>query len=325
MIIASKTAGAVKISIMGELTGETAWSYSDSAVLSAVLAEAAGARVELWVSSPGGSLDVGMAMRAQLEAYSGQIEIHTCGIVASAATLLLCLPNVVTYAHRGSVFMLHRARMRTEGSAEELRKDAGVLDVCDDELIKIYQLRIDRDAAQLQNMLEATTWLSSEDAVSLGLVTRVVENESEGFVAQPENVEPTRPAEPEEISEAVSARLTPRIQALETGLVTMSSNGEKRVKAITDAAEKAVSGIASASEAGADKIIQAGAQAVAGLRDELKAVQDELSSVREAYAKQAEKYKDLDEAISRAYGLCGGDLSFSKHDRQVKQEFKLDI
>lgn len=325
MIIASKTAGAVKISIMGELSGETAWSYSDSTVLSAVLAEAAGARVELWVSSPGGSLDVGMAMRAQLEAYSGEIEIHTCGIVASAATLLLCLPNVVVKAHRGSVFMLHTTRMRTEGSAEELRKDAGVLDVCDDELIKIYQLRIDRDAAEIQNMLEATTWLSSEDAVSLGLVTEVVENASEGFVAEPENVEPTRPAEPEEMYEAVSARLTPRIEALETGLVTMSSNGEKRAKAITDAAEKAVSGIASAAEAGADKIIQAGAQAVAGLSDELKAVREELASVREAYAKQAEKYKDLDEAISRAYGLCGGDLSFSKHDRQVKQEFKLDI
>lgn len=325
MIIASKTAGAVKISIMGELSGETVWSYSDSTVLSAVLAEAAGARVELWVSSPGGSLDAGMAMRAQLEAYSGEIEIHTCGIVASAATLLLCLPNVVVKAHRGSVFMLHMTRMRTEGSAEELRKDAGVLDVCDDELIKIYQLRIDRDAAELQNMLEATTWLSSEDAVSLGLVTEVVENASEGFVAEPENVEPTRPAEPEEISEAVSARLTPRIEALETGLVNMSSNGEKRAKAITDAAEKAVSGIASAAEAGADKIIQAGAQAVAGLNDELIAVREELSLVREAYAKQAEKYKDLDEAISRAYGLCGGDLSFSKHDRQVKQEFKLDI
>lgn len=325
MIIASKTAGAVKISIMGELSGETAWSYSDSTVLSALLAEAAGARVELWVSSPGGSLDVGMALRAQLEAYSGEIEIHTCGIVASAATLLLCLPNVVVKAHRGSVFMLHMARMRTEGSAEELRKDAGVLDVCDDELIKIYQLRIDRDAVELQNMLEATTWLSSEDAVSLGLVTEVVENASEGFVAQPENVEPTRPAEPEEISEAVSARLTPRIEALETGFVTMSSNGEKRAKAITDAAEKAVSGIASAADAGADKIIQAGAQVVAGFSDELKAVREELASVREAYAKQAEKYKALDEALSRAYGLCGGDLSFAKHDRQVKQEFKLDI
>lgn len=325
MIIASKTAGAVKVSVMGELTGETPWSYSDATVLSAVLAEAGGARVELWVSSPGGSLDVGMAMRAQLEAYGGEIEIHTCGIIASAATLLLCLPNVVVKAHRGSVFMLHMARMRTEGCAEELRKDAGVLDVCDDELIKIYQLRIDRDATELQSMLDATTWLSSEDAVSLGLVTEVVENASEGFVAQPENVEPTRPAEPEEISEAVSARLTPRIEALETGLVTMSSNGEKRAKAITDAAEKAVSGIASAADAGAARIAHAGAEAVAGLGDELRAVRAEIAAVREAYAKQAERYKSLDEAISRAYALCGGDLSFAKHDREVRQGFKLDI
>lgn len=325
MIIANKTGNGVKVSIMGELTSETPWSYSDATVLNAVLAEADGAKVELWISSPGGSLDAGMSMRAQLEAYSGEIEIHTCGIVASASTLLLCLPNVIVKAHRGSVFMLHMSRMLTEGNAEDLRKDADVLDVCDDEIVKIYQLRVDRDADELRAMLEGTAWLSSEDAVSLGLVNEVVEKASEGFVAEPENIEPVKSAAPEEISEAVSARLTPRIAALETGLVTMSSNGEKRAQAITDAAEKAVSGIASAADAGAAKIVHASAEAVAGLSDELKAVRAEITAVREAYVKQAEKYKDLDEAISRAYALCGGDLSFAKHDREVRQEFKLNI
>ena len=74
-------------------------------------------------------------------------------------------------------------------------------------------------------------------------------------------------------------------------------------------------------------IREAGESVAASVADELKAVRAELEATRRAYDEQAQRYKSLDEAISRAYALCGGDVTgFALHDEQrSKSTFKLNI
>lgn len=329
MLIANKTDNAIKISLIGEILGENAWMNSDAADFGLILAQAEGAPIELWVSSPGGSLDAAMAMRAMLAEYAGPVVIHTAGMVASAATLLLCVPQANVIAHRGSVFMIHTARMISAGDAEEMRKSADVLDACDDEIVKVYQLRMKCGDDELKDMLKAETWLRPEEAQNLGLVNEIAEVTSGGYLAEPRNPEPL-PEEPdraEDIREAISACLAPRMEAIQTGLVNISANGETRVRAIQNAAESAVSDIVAASDKTVAGIVAVGEDVGKTLAEQLQALRDEITECRRSYNKQAEKYAALDEALSRVYALSGGDVSFSTthdEDRRVKP-FKLNV
>lgn len=319
MLIASKTENAMQISVIGEIMGENEWTASDAVYMRAILDTAEGSPLDVWVSSPGGSLDAAMAMRAMLAAYTAPVSIHTAGIVASAATLLLCVPNAKVVAERGSVFMIHTARMGADGDAREMRKAAEALDACDDEIMDVYRLRLKCGDDELRGMMEAETWLRSSEALSIGLVDEVADATSGGYVAEPRNPDP--------VPEAVSARLEPRIAALASGIAGLSAVGETRVQAINSAAEKAVSGIAEAAASALAGICKAGESVTASVADELKAVRAELEATRRAYDEQTQRYKSLDEAISRAYALCGGDVTgFALHDEQRgKSTFKLNI
>lgn len=319
MLIASKTDNAVQISIIGEIMGETMWTTTEAAFLREALDKAAGMPVDLWVSSPGGSLEAGLAMRAMLAAYEGQVTVHTAGMVASAATLLLCLPNARVIAERGSVFMIHTARAAGYGDAEEMRKCADVLDVCDDVIAEVYKVRMKCGDDELKDMMAEETWLKASDALELGLVDEVADATSGGYVAEPKNPDP--------LPDAVSARLSPRIEAITAGLDNLTSAGEKRIQALNSAAETAVSGIVDASGKTVASIIDAGEHVSAAISEDLKAVRAELEAARAMYEESQRKYACLDEALSRVYALHGGDpSSCGLHDEQRgKSTFKLNI
>ena len=319
MLIANRTENAMQISVIGEIMGENEWTASDAAYMRAILDAAEGSPLDVWISSPGGSLDAAMSMRAMLAAYTAPVSMHTAGIVASAATLLLCVPGAKVVAERGSVFMIHTARMGAAGDAREMRKAADALDACDDEIAGVYELRLKCGRDKLRDMMADETWLRSSEALELGLVDEIADATSGGYVAEPRNPEP--------IPEAVSARLEPRIAALASGIAGLSAVGETRAQAINSAAEKAVSGITEASASALAGIREAGESVAASVADELKAVRAELAATRRAYDEQSQKYKSLDEAISRAYALCGGDVTgFALHDEQRnKSTFKLNV
>lgn len=322
MLIANKSGNGVTVSIIGEIMGENSWFESDAAMFRAVLAEAGDTPLELWVSSPGGSLDTAFAMRAMLEAYPGPVSINTAGIVASAATMLLCVPNAKITAQRGSVFMLHQARMLTEGDSAGLRKSAEVLDTCDSEIVKVYQLRMACDDDRVRDMLAEETWLTPEEARELGLVDEVGGATSGGYVAEPKNAQPASVA----YAEGVSARLAPKFEALQSGISAITATGEGRVQAIANAATAAVSGISEASATARAAIETAGAGLAETVSAETAKLRDEVESYKAECASLRKEIKDLGAAITQAYALCGGNPDNYIHDEDRRARgFKLNI
>ncbi len=326
MLIASRSGDSVKLSIIGAITGESDWFASDAAQLAAVLAEADGAPLDVWVSSPGGDLDTAFAMRAQLADYAGPVSIKTAGMIASAATLLLCVPGAKVTAQLGSTFMIHQASIIGAGNADEMRKCADVLDVCDDEIVKVYQIRMKCGEDEIRDMLKAETWMPSERAQELGLVDEIEAFGVSGYLAEPRNPEP-QPDIPEALDNAVSARLVPRIEAIQTGLADISAKGESRARAITAALAASVSGIAEASGKTVATLTALSEDIGDVLAKELQALRDEMAECRRSYDAQAQKYAALDEAISRAYALAGGELGCTVHDEQLSRArgFKLNV
>lgn len=168
------TGGVCRIAVLGALSSEDGvFGYSDHKEFSMALEAAGGVPVNIFISSPGGSLDAALAMRAALEAYDGRVEIHTAGIVASAATLLLCAKNAHVIAHSGSIFMVHQAAAQTYGNADDARKAAQMLDVCDEEIVRVYKTRINRDEKEIARMIRNETWMTSDEAKEIGLVDEI--------------------------------------------------------------------------------------------------------------------------------------------------------
>lgn len=318
MLIASKNDSATQISVIGEIMGENEWMASDAAYMRSILDASEGAPIDLWVSSSGGSLDAAMAMRAMLEAYGAPITIHTAGIVASAATLLLCIPGARVIAERGSVFMLHQARMKNEGDAHDMRKAAEVLDVCDDEIMQVYGIRLKCGEDELRDRMAAETWLRSSDALSLGLVDEIAGATSGGYIAEPHNPDP--------VPDAVSACLSPRFAELSASISTLSASGEQRVQAISGAADRAACAIEASAKAAMGGLSEAAGKAAADVSAQVSELKAELDRVREVYAESAKKYAALDTALSTVYALVSGQTGFPMHDEQLKKEpFRLNV
>lgn len=322
MLIANRTGNGVAVSIIGEIMGENEWFASDAALFRAALDEAGDAPLDLWVSSSGGSLDAALAMRAMIEAYPGKVSINTAGVVASAATLLLCAPNAKVTAQRGSVFMVHQSRMVAEGDAAGLRKSADVLDTCDGEIVRVYRLRMACDDDRVRDMMGEETWLSPEEARELGLVDEIGGATSGGYIAEPKNA----PSPSAAYADGVSARLAPKFEALQTGLNAITATGEGRVQAITNAATAAVAGISEAGASARAAIEAAGSAFSDSVSAESAKLRADVESYKAECASLRNEIKNLGVALTRAYALCGGDPDNFIHDEERRRGgFKLNV
>lgn len=334
MLIANRTDNAVQISVIGEIMGENEWTVSDVAYMRMALDAAEGLPIDMWLSSNGGSVSAALAMRAMLGAYESQITVHTAGINASASTLLLCLPNARIIAERGSVFMVHQAISEVRGNAEDMRKSADVLDVCDDAITDVYKLRMKCGDDELKDMMRQETWLRTSEAMALGLVDEIADTTSGGYVAEPQNPDPL----PDASAEAVTARLAPNFEALSTRLDGIKAIGETRMRALSAATDDAVASIVDASNNSVASITGASDQLSASVSAEIESLRSvfedlcaRMTSQIEALSQKtdecSQKYTSLDETLSRVYALHSGDVSGGAvHDEQRnKSTFKLNI
>lgn len=159
--------GGVRASLMGAIFEE------ERDELARCIDAADGGPIDLWLNSPGGDLSAAFAMRSLIENYAGSVTVHCSGVIASAATVLLCAKNAHVVGHRGSVFMIHAPSTWADGNSDDMKKAAEALDVITDELVSVYATRLNADEKAIRSMVKKETWLSLEKAAGLGLVDEV--------------------------------------------------------------------------------------------------------------------------------------------------------
>lgn len=127
-------------------------------------------QIVLRINSPGGEVFEGIAILNMLRAHKASITAVIDGIAASAASIIAagCDDTVMS---PGTQLMIHSPSVLTIGNADDLRKDADVLDGIEDSMIEIYTAKAgDQDWPQL---LEDETWLTATQAVEMGLADRI--------------------------------------------------------------------------------------------------------------------------------------------------------
>lgn len=138
------------------------------------------APINVYINSPGGSVDTGFAIYDMMHFINAPVRCIANGLCASAGVIILLgadkedrlsLPN--------SRFMIHQPSGGAHGSVEDIRIEA-------EEILKIRKKineQIAEETGQTVEQVEKDTrrnrWLSAEEAVEYGLIERVIRSRKE--------------------------------------------------------------------------------------------------------------------------------------------------
>lgn len=145
------------------------WYFSEvtPTQVAAFLKGADGEDVEININSNGGSVTGGIAIANMLKGYSGKVTCNVLGVAASIASVIACAGKTLAMGE-GSFLMIHNPWAYTQGTAEDLRKDADTLDKMRDAIVAIYKGKCGGDEKDLKALMDDETWLSRDEARKAG-------------------------------------------------------------------------------------------------------------------------------------------------------------
>lgn len=135
------------------------------------LAALKGRAAVLRINSPGGSVAEGFAIINAMQRH-GQVSVEIDGIAASIASAIAVSGRRASIAEN-ALLMIHAPWMGTEGNADELRKNADMLDKFGDQLADIYVRRTGKPKATVERWMSSETWFTADEALAVGLVDEI--------------------------------------------------------------------------------------------------------------------------------------------------------
>lgn len=134
------------------------------------------ADINLYINSPGGSVFEGVAIHNMLKRHKAAVTVHVDALAASIASVIAMAGDTIVMP-KNSMLMIHNPWTFAMGNAAELRKVADDLDRIGGSAFQTYiQKAGDKlSETKLQEMLDAETWLSADEAYEFGLCDIVEE------------------------------------------------------------------------------------------------------------------------------------------------------
>src|SRR4051812_40223017 len=134
--------------------------------------------LEIRLNSPGGDMFDGVAIFNTLRNHQARKVVHVDGLAASAASVIAMAGDEVVMG-TGTQLMIHNAWALIVGDAEDMRKQAGVMDGLNESMARIYADRAGGKPETWRAAMDEETWYLPEEAVQAGLADRVVRRESD--------------------------------------------------------------------------------------------------------------------------------------------------
>jgi ATP-dependent Clp endopeptidase proteolytic subunit ClpP len=128
------------------------------------------------INSPGGDVFAGFEIYNMLAARKGGTTVRVMGLAASAASYIAMAadPGKLQMC-RASMMMIHNPWSWAYGNAEEMRKQAEVLDAIGSVMVDIYMQRATCAEEELRAMLDAERYLSPTEALNAGLCDEIID------------------------------------------------------------------------------------------------------------------------------------------------------
>lgn len=128
--------------------------------------------IDVYLSSDGGSVNEGLSVHDQIKRFPGDVTMHVDGRAISIASVI-ALAGKRLVMPRSALMMIHAPFILALGNAAELRKRAADLDVMADAMAGIYSAKSGLSRERVQQIMDAETWLTAEEAKSLGFADEV--------------------------------------------------------------------------------------------------------------------------------------------------------
>jgi ATP-dependent Clp protease protease subunit len=161
-----------------EVTDETANRICGQLVLLA--AEDADRDINLWINSPGGSVDAGLAIYDVMQFIDNDVSTVAMGLAASMGQMLLCAGT------RGKRYALPSARILMHQPSGGMGGTASDIAIQAEQMIhtkRTVQQLIARHTGQTTELIESDAdrdrWFTAEDALDYGFIDRVIRTAAE--------------------------------------------------------------------------------------------------------------------------------------------------
>ena len=160
--------GSVEISIYDEIGfgGVTAKDFL------AEVKRYKGQHIHLRINSVGGSVIEGAAIYNSLRRHKGGLTVHVDGLAASMASVIAMAGEEV-YIADNAMLMVHNPWSMTMGDADDLRKEADVLDKLKATLVNAYVRKTGMETEDIAQMMDEETWLNATQSVAMGFADEI--------------------------------------------------------------------------------------------------------------------------------------------------------
>lgn len=121
--------------------------------------------LEVHINSPGGNVFDGIAIFNSLVQHPAPVHVYIDGVAASIASVIAMAGDKI-FMPSNTVLFVHEPWMYTAGNADELRKDADMLDTTRDAIVNSYLRHLKGSSDQVAALMKEETWMSADEAAN---------------------------------------------------------------------------------------------------------------------------------------------------------------
>ncbi|ROS05715.1 ATP-dependent Clp endopeptidase proteolytic subunit ClpP/HK97 family phage major capsid protein,TIGR01554 [Sinobacterium caligoides] len=148
------------------------WDDNDAESVARKLEAMDGDTITVRIQSDGGYITEGLAIYNRIKATGKKVNVVIDGFAASMASVIAMAGDHVSMPSNGFL-MIHKPWSGLNGNADDMRKEANVLDQLEDSLLCIYTDKTGMAAEEIALMLEAETWINATDALAMGFIDEI--------------------------------------------------------------------------------------------------------------------------------------------------------
>ena len=136
--------------------------------------------ITLFVNSPGGHVESGDNIHDLIQFITPKVRVVGTGWVASAGALIyVAVPREDRYCLPNTRFLLHQPAGGTGGSASDMEIEAREIIRMRDRLNRIFAKQTGQALERIEGDTHRNFWLTAEEAVSYGIVGKIIRSQSE--------------------------------------------------------------------------------------------------------------------------------------------------
>ena len=165
------------ISIFGQIDERTARSVTEKLL---ALAAENDEPIDIFISSPGGHVESGDVIYDMIKFIKPVVRVIGTGWVASAATTIyLAAKKENRFSLPNTRYLVHQPSGGSQGDATDISIQAEQILKTKARLNKLIADETGRDISQVEKDTDRDYWMSADEAIEYGIVSRVIKSVTE--------------------------------------------------------------------------------------------------------------------------------------------------